>query len=236
MPPRVFERAIREFWATRHRQARDQVARGTADQGIRGTVTAGKQMDGFLRTIMELMEGVGVARTEMFFGRADTDLPGFFRPTKSWDLVVVREEKLLAALELKSQVGPSFGNNFNNRTEEALGTAVDIWTAYREGLLGTTTQPFLGYLLVLEAVSGSLNPVRVGEHHFKVDPAFVGASYAKRYEVFCRRLVLERQYTAACFLLTDRTRVAEARNYQEPAADVGTEQFLTQLLRTVAAR
>jgi len=26
---------------------------------------------------------------------------------------------LVAAIEAKSQVGPSFGNNFNNRTEEA---------------------------------------------------------------------------------------------------------------------
>ncbi|MBP8259317.1 MAG: hypothetical protein KA118_06600 [Verrucomicrobia bacterium] len=43
------------------------------------------------------------------------DLPGFFRPTKEWDILVVRDSRLLAAIEAKSQVGPSFGNNFNNR-------------------------------------------------------------------------------------------------------------------------
>jgi len=36
------------------------------------------------------------------------------------------------AIELKSRVG-SFGNNVNNRTEEAIGNAADIWRAYEEG-------------------------------------------------------------------------------------------------------
>ena len=54
----------------------------------------------------------------------------FYRPTKKWDLVVIDRGMLVAAVELKSQVGPSFGNNFNNRTEEAIGNAVDVWRAY----------------------------------------------------------------------------------------------------------
>jgi hypothetical protein len=29
---------------------------------------------------------------------------------------------------------PSFGNNFNNRSEEAIGSASDIWIAYREAI------------------------------------------------------------------------------------------------------
>ena len=48
------------------------------------------------------------------------------------------------AVEFKSQVGPSFGNNFNNRTEEAIGNAEDIWTAYREGRFGRHRAPLLG--------------------------------------------------------------------------------------------
>ncbi len=39
---------------------------------------------------------------------------------------MVSEGKLLAGIEFKSQVG-SFGNNYNNRTEEAIGSAADIW-------------------------------------------------------------------------------------------------------------
>jgi hypothetical protein len=45
---------------------------------------------------------------------------------------VVADGRLLAGVEFKSQVG-SFGNNYNNRTEEAIGSATDIWAAYREG-------------------------------------------------------------------------------------------------------
>jgi hypothetical protein len=45
--------------------------------------------------------------------------------------------------------------------------------------------------------------VKVKEPHFKVLPEFVNASYAKRYEVFCRKLVRERHYNAAAFLMSD---------------------------------
>jgi len=50
---------------------------------------------------------------------------GRFRSSKNWDfLVITPRKKLLVAIELKSQVG-SYGNNFNNRAEEAIGSAVD---------------------------------------------------------------------------------------------------------------
>ena len=115
------------------------------------------------------------------------ELPGFFRPTKEWDLLVIRDNKLIAAIEAKSQVGPSFGNNFNNRTEEALGSALDLWTAYREGAFLNGPQPFLGYFFMLEDCSTSQRPVKVKEPHYKVFPEFVDASYNKRYELFCRK-------------------------------------------------
>lgn len=67
---------------------------------------------------------------------------------------------LAAAIEFKSQVGPSFGNNFNNRVSEALGNAEDLWTAYREGRFGDI-RPWIGYLFLLEDAPKSSNPVRV---------------------------------------------------------------------------
>ncbi len=63
-------------------------------------------------------------------------LPGFYRRAKNWDIVVTFENTLVAAIECKSQVG-SFGNNFNNRTEEAIGNAVDLWRAYEAGYVGS---------------------------------------------------------------------------------------------------
>jgi hypothetical protein len=81
-------------------------------------------MDGFVALVMDLVKANGLAHAAIHRERALLTLPGYFRPTKLWDLLVVHEGRLVAAVELKSQVGPSFGKNFNNRTEEAIGTAL----------------------------------------------------------------------------------------------------------------
>ncbi len=47
--------------------------------------------------------------------RTALELPGYYRAEKKWDLIVVSDGQLVSAMEFKSQVGPSFGNNFNNR-------------------------------------------------------------------------------------------------------------------------
>jgi hypothetical protein len=192
----VFSNCIKEFWRTRERQDDAQKQRGQSDQGSRSAVTGGKQMDGFSRSISKLLTEAGI-EVENIFQRISVELPGYFRPTKEWDIVVVVDGNLIAAIELKSQIGPSFGNNFNNRTEEALGTAMDIWTAYREGAFCTSPAPWLGYLLLLEDCPESRRPVGVREPHFPVFPEFIEASYAKRYELFCRKLIRERQYNSA---------------------------------------
>jgi hypothetical protein len=75
------------------------------------------------------------------------ELPGFFRPTKKWDMLVVHEGTLLAAMEFKSQRGPSFGNNLNNRSEESVGTGHDFATAFREGAFGSpASKPWTGWV------------------------------------------------------------------------------------------
>ena len=153
-------------------------------------------MDGFIRAFTHIITEKGIHASSIYTKKR-VALPGFYRPTKDWDLLVIRNQTLIAAIEAKSQVGPSFGNNFNNRIEEALGSALDLWTAYRERAYIASPQPFLGYFFMLEDCSGSTHPVSVSEPHFRVFDDFRDASYLKRYELFCRKLVLERQYTAA---------------------------------------
>src|SRR5204863_1205851 len=133
--------------------------------------------------------------------RTALELPGYYRAEKKWDLIVVSERRLVTAMEFKSQVGPSFGNNFNNRSEEAIGSATDIWVAYREGRFGKVPPPFLGYFFLLEDCDRVRTPVRNQEPYFEVDAAFQKASYSKRYEVLCRRLVRECLYNAACLVM-----------------------------------
>jgi len=220
--------AVAHYWRTRSTQRKRQQQTGKLDQGLRGAVTGGAQMDGFIRLFTDLICDAGVMRECLFCERA-LELPGFFRPTKEWDLVVVKDGTLIAAIEAKSQVGPSFGNNFNNRTEEAMGSALDLWTAYRDGAYLTSPQPFLGYFFMLEDSPASTHPVRVNEPHFKVFPEFVGSSYARRYELFCRKLVLERHYTSSAFLMSAPS-TGENGDYVTPAQDLSVERFAKALI------
>lgn len=190
-------------------------------------------MDGFVDLFNELIAETGISRSCIFRKKA-LELPGFFRPTKEWDLLVVKDGVLIGALEFKSQVGPSFGNNFNNRTEEAMGSALDIWTAFREGAFLSSPQPFLGYFFMLEDCPSSNRPVRVREPHFNVFPEFVGASYMRRYELFCRKLVLERHYTSAAFI-TSRSDTGVRGEYVTPAAELSLDRFARALVGHVQA-
>jgi len=73
--------------------------------------------------------------------------------------------------------------------------------------------------------------VKVEEPHFPVFPEYRGASYGQRYEHLCRRLVRERKYSAACFMISTGQDIEAEVNYAEPAADLGAEQFVRGLLR-----
>ncbi len=99
---------------------------GREDQGERAGVTAGKNMDGLIALVQDVIRANGLTDVHM----------------------------------MKSQVGPSFGNNFNNRKEEAIGTAVDIWTAFREGAFGEAPRPFVAWLMLVEDAPQSRSPVR----------------------------------------------------------------------------
>ena len=112
----------------------------------------------------------------------------------------MNQGRLVAALEFKSQVGPSFGNNFNNRTEEAIGTAVDLWTAYRENAFGENPRPFVGWLMLVEDCTESRAPVRDSSPHFAVSRDFKSASYLDRYNILCKKLIQEQLYTVATII------------------------------------
>ncbi len=226
-------KAVSVYWLTRENQAKKQEGAGRADQGLRSAVTGGAQMDGFIGLLTEIIVDAGIDGRHVFHNR-NLELPGFFRPTKEWDLLVIRDGQLLVALEAKSQVGPSFGNNFNNRTEEAMGSALDLWTAYREGAFNKTIRPWLGYVFLLEDCRESQSAVRVKEPHFSVFEEFKGASYAKRYELFCRKLVRERHYNASAFLLSDR-KGGQSGAFVEPAEDLTFEFYARSLAAHVAA-
>lgn len=227
--------AIRDFWTSRASSAKKQQEAGKQDQGERGAVTGGKNLDGFVKMVGELIRANGLATADIMLERRLLTLPGYFRPTKLWDMLVIHHGRLVAALEFKSQVGPSFGNNANNRTEEAIGNALDLWTAYREGAFGKEVPPpFIGYLMLVEDATGSRSPIKDASPHFPTFPEFRNASYADRYNILCHKLIQEKLYTSAAVLLSPRT-AGDSGDYSELSELTGLRMFLTTLGGHVSA-
>ena len=186
-------------------------------------------MDGFIRLVRQLLVTSGVPESCIAVDKR-IELPGWFRAEKKWDLVIVHRAELLAAVEFESHIGPSFGNNFNNRTEEALGSATDVWAAYREGAFRPSARPFLGYLMLLEDCARSQSPVKVVSPHFPVFEEFRGASYRDRYSILIQKLLRDRLYDGACFIYS-----TESGNYTEPNPELTFAKFVTPLVAHVAS-
>jgi hypothetical protein len=211
--------ATRTFWAGRSSAGTERTQGGTRD-----SVIGGKNMDGFVDLVEHVARHCGLPADAVHRQKSKVALPGFFRATKDWDAVVIHKQRLLGVFEFKSQVG-SFGNNFNNRSEEVIGSAADLWVAHHLGAYGhrpappsavaqsapallnpvyqvDPRPPFVGWLMLLEECERSTTEVRCVEPHFPVFPEFKGASYARRYQLLCERLVERRLYSAAALELT----------------------------------
>jgi len=232
--------AVQSYWNARAKNKEKQIESGKIDAGTRGEVTGGTQMGALEVLVADILCDAGLNKLDVKT-RTALELPGYFRATKKWDLIVVSEGQLVLAMEFKSQAGKSIGNNINNRSEEAVGSAKDIWTAYREKRFGEAPAPFLGYFFLLEDRDEVKSPVTNKEPYFAVDPVFrgkqltkgrngaercEGVPYTKRYELLCRRLVLERLYSAACFVMATNSR---STKILQPAADLSFQRFVAAL-------
>ena len=229
-------KAVQHFWQVRGKQKKRQGGTsGLKDAGNRGAVTGGKHADGFVKLIAAIVKDAALPNVEInVTEKRPRTLPGFYRPCKEWDLVVLSNGNLVAAVEVKSQVG-SFGNNFNNRVEEALGNATDFWAAYREGAFKPSQKPWLGYLFMLEETPTSMRPTQhISLRPYSVDEEFQGRSYAKRYELVCERLVRDRLYDAACFF-TSNAVTGRRGKYQEPNEELCIKNFAIALHARAAA-
>jgi hypothetical protein len=229
-------RAVKYFWQVRGTQRRRQGSKtGKKDAGERSSVTGGKHADGFIRLIAAIVKDAAPPKVEIHVTeKRPRTLPGFYRPCKEWDLVVLSGDTLVAVVEVKTQVG-SFGNNFNNRVEEALGNATDFWAAYREGLYKPSQRPWLGYLFMLEESETSIRPTKpILLKPYPVDESFQKRSYAQRYELVCERLVRDRLYDAACFF-TSNIRPGKRGEYQEPNPELNIRNFAISLHARAAA-
>jgi len=200
----AFASAIHDFWMIKSNQQEAADLAGTSDGGTSGSVRAGKHMSPFEALIRRVVEDAGV---EPDPSPSDTMyLPGFYRETKSWDVVLQYKGHALAIVEAKSQ-GSSLANNFNNRVEEAIGQAADVWKSHERGLLISGLRPWVGYLMVVEETPKTTDPKNLlsGKaipEGMLVDPVFDGLSYAERYAMAFKRLDQERMLDATCVAIT----------------------------------
>jgi hypothetical protein len=216
----LLTKAIEHFWRTRESQSK---GKKKSDQGNRSSVTGGKQLDGFIDLLVNVSIDIGIPESCIY--TKDNDLPGYFRPTKNWDfLIIAPNNQLVSVVELKSQVG-SFGNNFNNRTEEALGSAVDLWTSFREKGFPQKQPPWLGYLILVEKTKKSTIPVRVREPYYKVRSEYLETSYLDRYIIFCQKMMQERHYSATSLIWTTNT-----LEFGCPVDDISFDTFLLSFM------
>lgn len=226
-----FEESVRDYWRVRAGQRRRQEERGVVDVGGRAETTGGQQMKSLTQLVAQVFVDEGFPEESVRF-EGSLDIPGYYRPTKAWDLLVVHEDILVAAVELKS-IASSFGNNLNNRIEEGVGSAEDVRTAYREDLLGPT-RPWLGYFFMIADEEKSQRPVGLRSRPVvPMDPIFSDAShrnktvsYQRRAEIFCRRLVREQLYDAACFVVSAKGSEADVL---QPADDMTFGRFVASI-------
>ena len=214
----LIKSAVKSFWETKKKQLT-----ASGDSSNRGAVVGGKQLDAFA----ELLKTIAIENDvpEECIYTSQAYLPGFFRSSKNWDfLIIAPNNKLIAAIELKSQIG-SYGNNFNNRTEEALGDAVDLWTAFRENQFPGQSAPWVGYLTVVGKDEGSTSPVRNFEPYYPVLPEFQDATYLDRYRILCQKLILERHYTMAALICT-----SGPEHFEDVSEDTSIDRFLQSFI------
>lgn len=195
-----FENAIGAYWGAKQTQNELSKIKAKVGAGTAGSVRGGKHFDSIAALIAKFFLEAGYPAEDIRVAKGQRlELPGYYRPQKQWDLVVAHANTLVAAFELKALGGPSFGNNYNNRVEEALGSAIDLRRAALERLF-PGEKPWLGYFFIMEDATGSRSPVKIEKGVFPVEKIWHNSSYQDRFAVFCERLVEERIYDSVCYI------------------------------------
>lgn len=217
--------AVEQFWFKRD----EQTAR-LADGGVAGgAARAGGHIGAFERLVKQLFMDAGVPEASIKTG--SPTLPGYYRVAKKWDLAVILGDTLVAAIEFKSQVG-SVGKNYNNRFEEALGSATDVHAAQQEFQAFGQLPPWLGYVFILQESTETERPLRPSRTLFPVDPVFNGLTYSQRYQTMIQRFFNHQVYQAGWFLTTKRENDGTV-SFVEPMANACAATFAAEIVGRV---
>ncbi len=200
-----FEDAVAAYWGVKASQKNLSAIKDAVGAGTAGSVRGGKHFDVIAALLAKFFLDEGYPPEDIRVAKKQgLELPGYYRPQKQWDVVVVHQKTLVAAFELKALGGPSFGNNYNNRVEEALGSAVDLRrSALTELYPGE--KPWLGYFFIMEDHPKSRSSVKMAKGALPPHEEWVGKSYQQRFAMFCQRLMAEDLYDAACYITSSES-------------------------------
>jgi len=197
--------AVAAYWAAKGAQQAAAEAVSSTAEGSAKAVRGGGHFNPVANLLARFFTDAGYPAESIAASGRKTVLPGHFRPNKAWDLVVVHKEVLVAAIELKALGGPSYGNNYNNRVEEALGNAVDLSYANRVNLVGRE-KPWLGYFFLLDDSPEARQPREPRENPLIPSaPEWPVLSYRQRFSITGRRLVDEGLYDAVCYITASKS-------------------------------
>ncbi|MFJ9774156.1 PaeR7I family type II restriction endonuclease [Kitasatospora sp. NPDC101157] len=200
-----FEDAVAAYWGVKQAQKDQSAIKAAVGAGTAGSVRGGKHFDSIAALLAKFFLEAGYPGESIRITTSQRlELPGYYRPQKQWDVVVAYEDTLVAAFEMKALGGPSFGNNYNNRVEEALGSAVDLRRAALADVY-PGEKPWLGYFFIMQDEEGSRRPVKPAEGAFPVEDIWRGKSYQERFGIFCQRLMAEQLYDAVCYVTSSAT-------------------------------
>ena len=193
---------------------------------VKGGTRSGRHIAPLASAIVEDMVGVGYDSDSVYLDDVNVTLPGWFRPSKKWDITAFEGDVLVAAIELKS-ISSSFGNNANNRAEEALGSASDVSYATRNHLLEPNDlPPNFGYVLLIRKTkeSSSKRDLRA-QSRYAFDKEFEDSSYIERFTILGKRLLRERIYQAVWVAVVD----LESGEVTEPDPLMTYDKFVAHL-------
>lgn len=211
-----------EHWVrVRREQQEKSRAGGHAQDGNRSAVTGAGHLDGLNALIVDEIQSTGASDLEIRTNRKAT-LPGYYRPSKAWDLLVLQQGCPVLVVEYKSMKG-SEGKNLNNRADEIFGMAEDLRQAEVNGRLMRNLRR--AYVFVMGLTPESLEPVEVQTAFGGADPIFDGRSYFERAVIMCHRM-----RESGLFHLTWAVGVREDPvSWYEPDPDVGWQRFAADL-------
>ncbi|MEV8321488.1 PaeR7I family type II restriction endonuclease [Streptomyces sp. NPDC059900] len=198
-----FEDAVAAYWGVKDTQLEVSKIRNAVGAGTAGSVRSGKHFDALAALLAKFFLDAGYPPADIRISGQGLSLPGYYRPQKKWDVVVTHGTTLVAAFELKALGGgkedDGYSKNYNNRIEEALGSAVDLQRASQPPFY-SGEKPWLGYFFIMEDTPGSRSAIRIDNGPFSVEDKWYGMSYQGRFAEYCRRLKAEEIYDEVCYI------------------------------------